>query len=113
MAITASPDGKRIYEAQDLRVDTIDLLHKTFITPIDREQIHSLINTMDDVAELRGTTLVMSDTLDDDQRPLPRVDLVAGIEPTLIDPTDVARLKADTRLRDVIAPPPGKHRCRI
>ncbi len=28
------------------------LLHKTFITPIDREQIHSLINTMDDVADL-------------------------------------------------------------
>jgi uncharacterized protein len=28
------------------------LLHKTFITPIDREQILSLINTMDDVADL-------------------------------------------------------------
>jgi predicted phosphate transport protein (TIGR00153 family) len=28
------------------------LIHKTFITPIDREQIHSLINTMDDVADL-------------------------------------------------------------
>jgi predicted phosphate transport protein (TIGR00153 family) len=27
-------------------------LHKTFITPIDREQIFSLINTMDDVADL-------------------------------------------------------------
>jgi len=27
-------------------------VHKTFITPIDREQIHSLINTMDDVADL-------------------------------------------------------------
>jgi len=28
------------------------MLHKTFITPIDREQIHGLINTMDDVADL-------------------------------------------------------------
>ena len=28
------------------------VLHKTFITPIDREQIHALINTMDDVADL-------------------------------------------------------------
>src|SRR3989339_1188086 len=28
------------------------MLHKTFITPIDREQIHSLINTMDDVCDL-------------------------------------------------------------
>lgn len=27
-------------------------LHKTFITPIDRDQIHSLISTMDDVADL-------------------------------------------------------------
>ena len=27
-------------------------LHRTFITPIDREQIHQLINTMDDVADL-------------------------------------------------------------
>lgn len=27
-------------------------IHKTFITPIDREQIHQLINTMDDVADL-------------------------------------------------------------
>ena len=27
-------------------------IHITFITPIDREQIHSLINTMDDVADL-------------------------------------------------------------
>ena len=32
--------------------DVNKLLHKTFITPIDREQIHSLINTMDDVADL-------------------------------------------------------------
>jgi predicted phosphate transport protein (TIGR00153 family) len=28
------------------------LVHKTFITPIDRDQIHKLINTMDDVADL-------------------------------------------------------------
>ena len=27
-------------------------LHQTFLTPLDREQIHSLINTMDDVADL-------------------------------------------------------------
>jgi hypothetical protein len=29
------------------------LLHKTFITPIDREQIRSLINALDDVLDLR------------------------------------------------------------
>ena len=27
-------------------------IHRTFITPIDRDQIHQLINTMDDVADL-------------------------------------------------------------
>jgi uncharacterized protein len=28
------------------------LIHRTFITPIDRDQIHKLINTMDDVCDL-------------------------------------------------------------
>ncbi len=32
--------------------DVNKAIHITFITPIDREQIHSLINTMDDVADL-------------------------------------------------------------
>src|SRR4029450_4494719 len=32
--------------------DVNRLIHKTFITPIDRDQIHELINTMDDVADL-------------------------------------------------------------
>ncbi|MBI5717850.1 MAG: DUF47 domain-containing protein [Burkholderiales bacterium] len=36
------------------------LLHRTFITPLDREQIHSLINTMDDVLDLlQDSTEVM------------------------------------------------------
>ena len=32
--------------------DVNKALHKTFLTPIDREPLHSLINTMDDVADL-------------------------------------------------------------
>ncbi|MCA3822910.1 MAG: DUF47 family protein, partial [Burkholderia sp.] len=28
--------------------EAIDLLHKTFITPLDRDEIHKLITTMDD-----------------------------------------------------------------
>lgn len=32
--------------------DVNKAIHVTFITPIDREQIHTLINTMDDVADL-------------------------------------------------------------
>ena len=40
------------------------VLHKTFITPIDRDQIHQLINTMDDVADLiqdSAETMVLYD----------------------------------------------------
>jgi hypothetical protein len=32
--------------------ETIALLHKTFITPFDRDQIHELITTMDDILDL-------------------------------------------------------------
>ena len=32
--------------------ETITLLHKTFITPFDRDQIHSLITRMDDILDL-------------------------------------------------------------
>jgi uncharacterized protein len=31
---------------------TVDLLHKTFITPLDRDAIHTLITTMDDILDL-------------------------------------------------------------
>jgi uncharacterized protein Yka (UPF0111/DUF47 family) len=34
------------------RTKTIALLHKTFITPFDRDQIHQLINAMDDILDL-------------------------------------------------------------
>ena len=40
------------HAADRITQDVNRTLHKTFITPIDREQIHSLINTMDDVADL-------------------------------------------------------------
>ncbi len=37
------------------------LMHKSFVTPIDREQIHKLINAMDDVLDLlQDTSEVMS-----------------------------------------------------
>lgn len=31
--------------------EVIELLHKTFLTPIDREDIHKLVNTLDDVMD--------------------------------------------------------------
>ena len=38
--------------ADKITHETISLLHKTFITPIDRDQIHQLITNMDDVLDL-------------------------------------------------------------
>jgi predicted phosphate transport protein (TIGR00153 family) len=38
--------------ADKITHETIALLHKTFITPFDREQIHQLITTMDDILDL-------------------------------------------------------------
>jgi uncharacterized protein Yka (UPF0111/DUF47 family) len=39
-------------QADKITYAALDLLHKTFITPIDREDIHKLINSMDDILDL-------------------------------------------------------------
>ncbi|MCW7536467.1 DUF47 domain-containing protein [Aquabacterium sp. A7-Y] len=39
-------------QADKITAEVNRLLHTTFITPIDREQIHSLINAMDDIVDL-------------------------------------------------------------
>lgn len=39
-------------QADKVTHETIELLHKTFITPIDREDIHQLITRMDDILDL-------------------------------------------------------------
>ncbi len=38
--------------ADKITHDTIELLHKTFITPFDRDQIHALISQMDDILDI-------------------------------------------------------------
>ena len=40
------------HAADRITAETVRMLHTTFITPIDRDQIHKLINTMDDVCDL-------------------------------------------------------------
>ncbi len=40
------------HAADKITHETITLLHKTFITPFDRDQIHQLITTMDDILDL-------------------------------------------------------------
>jgi predicted phosphate transport protein (TIGR00153 family) len=44
--------GNAERRADKVTAEVNRLLHKTFITPIDRELIHSLINAMDDVLDL-------------------------------------------------------------
>jgi predicted phosphate transport protein (TIGR00153 family) len=39
-------------EADKVTYATVDMLHKTFITPIDRDDIHKLITRMDDILDL-------------------------------------------------------------
>ena len=49
------------HQADKVTAEVNRLLHRTFITPIDREQIHGLINTMDDVLDLlQDSTETMS-----------------------------------------------------
>ncbi len=52
----APAKAKRIadaeHEADSITHRTIEMLHQTFITPIDRDQIHELITHMDDVVDL-------------------------------------------------------------
>lgn len=48
----ASEVGNAERSADRVTAEVNRLLHKTFITPIDREQIHGLINAMDDILDL-------------------------------------------------------------
>jgi predicted phosphate transport protein (TIGR00153 family) len=43
---------KAEHAADRVTAEVNRLLHRTFITPIDREQIHGLINAMDDIVDL-------------------------------------------------------------
>ena len=51
-------------QADKVTHHTIDMLHKTFITPLDREDIHQLIVRMDDILDLledAGQTISLYD----------------------------------------------------
>ena len=39
-------------QADKVTHNTLELLHKTFITPLDRDHIHQLVNAMDDICDL-------------------------------------------------------------
>ena len=51
-------------QADKVTYSTIELLHKTFITPLDRDDIHKLITRMDDILDLledAGQTISLYD----------------------------------------------------
>ena len=51
-------------EADKVTHNTIEMLHKTFITPLDRDDIHQLITRMDDILDLledAGQTISLYD----------------------------------------------------
>lgn len=52
------------HEADRITRDTVELLHRTFVTPFDRDVIHRLISRMDDILDLiqdTAETLVLYD----------------------------------------------------
>ena len=56
---TAEGDAERA--ADKITAEVHRLLHRTFITPLDRDRIHRLINAMDDVVDLlQDSSEVMS-----------------------------------------------------
>src|SRR3970282_1030360 len=63
--------------ADKITHEAITLLHKTFITPFDREQIHQLITAMDDILDLMQD-VAESIVLYDLQRVTPEAKQLAG-----------------------------------
>lgn len=79
------------HSADRITAEAMRLLHKTFITPIDREQIHELVNAMDDICDLIQD-VTESITLYDIRTVTPEVTRLA----------DVA-LRCCERVKDVVA----------
>jgi predicted phosphate transport protein (TIGR00153 family) len=78
------------HAADRITAEAIRLLHKTFITPIDREQIHQLVNAMDDICDLiQDTTETL--TLYD----------IRAITPDCTRLADIS-LKCCERVKDVV-----------
>jgi predicted phosphate transport protein (TIGR00153 family) len=78
------------HAADRITAETIRLLHKTFITPLDRDHIHQLVNAMDDICDLiQDTTETL--TLYDVKSITPECERLADIS-----------LKCCERVKDVV-----------
>ena len=93
--------AKRIDEyehaADRVTAEAIRLLHKTFITPMDREQIHQLVNAMDDICDLtQDTTEAIS------------LYNIRRVTPEMVQLATIAQ-KCCERVKDVVALLPNKN----
>ena len=79
------------HAADRITADAIRMLHKTFITPLDREQIYQLVNAMDDICDL----------IQDTSQSLSLYD-VRTITPEASRLADIA-LKCCERVKEVVA----------
>jgi uncharacterized protein len=79
------------HAADRITAETVRLLHKTFITPLDRDHIHQLINGMDDICDLIQDT-AQSLTLYDVRKLTPETERLADIG-----------AKCCERVKDVVA----------
>lgn len=85
------------HAADRITAETVRLLRKTFITPLDREHIHQLVNAMDDICDLTQDT-AESITLYDIRR----------VTPEMAQLADIA-VKCCERVKDVVALVPAKN----
>ena len=79
------------HAADRITQEAIRLLHTTFITPLDRDQIHGLVNTLDDICDLMQDT-AESITLYDIKRITPETERLADIA-----------VKCCERVKDVVS----------
>ena len=84
------------HAADRVTAEAIRLLHKTFITPLDREQIHQLVNAMDDICDLtQDTTEAIS------------LYNIRRVTPEMVQLASIAQ-KCCERVKDVVALLPNK-----
>jgi predicted phosphate transport protein (TIGR00153 family) len=78
------------HAADRITAETIRLLHKTFITPLDRDHIHQLVNAIDDICDLIQDTSESTSMYD-----------VRAVSQESVRLADIA-LKCCERVRDVV-----------
>lgn len=84
------------HAADRVTADTVRLLHTTFITPLDREHIHQLVNGLDDICDLtQDTTEAVS------------LYNIRRVTPEMVQLSEIAQ-KCCERVKDVIALLPDK-----